>query len=66
MIIALIKKKNFIFCIMFLSFLFSLTADCQSRNLQNVYGRSHTSLNGRWNYIMGLIQLWILKIQGAI
>ena len=46
------KKNNFIFCFLLVNFFFSLTADCQSPNLQNIYGRSNVSLNGRWNYII--------------
>jgi beta-glucuronidase len=25
---------------------------CQPMLIQNIYGRTHTSLNGRWNYII--------------
>jgi beta-glucuronidase len=31
---------------------FCLPAKAQSNLLQNIYGRSHLSLNGRWNYII--------------
>ncbi len=49
-----VAKKNliplFIFCVMMGAF--CSAAYCQSVNLQNIYGRTLTSLNGRWSYII--------------
>jgi beta-glucuronidase len=38
--------------IFFFSVAFFFNAFAQNEIIQNIYGRSHTSLNGRWNYII--------------
>lgn len=43
-------RSLFIICIM--GFALHSSVYCQSALLQNIYGRTHTSLNGRWNYII--------------
>ncbi len=44
-------SKQFTLGIIFL-FSFSITTFAESGILQNIYGRTHVSLNGRWNYII--------------
>lgn len=49
-------KKYAFFKSLFFSLLLLFVANtcgiCQSTMLQNIYGRSYTNLNGRWNYII--------------
>jgi beta-glucuronidase len=43
--------KFLLSCYVFLLYVNS-SGYCQSSTLQNIYGRTHISLNGRWNYII--------------
>lgn len=45
------KRMRFFICLMILCGI-HLVAYCQSPLIQNIYSRSHLSLNGRWNYII--------------
>ncbi len=45
------QVQKFLFSITLL-FVIGTSGICQSQIIQNIYGRTYTSLNGRWNYII--------------
>jgi beta-glucuronidase len=46
------KSLRFLVSLYVILFAVNYSGYCQSGMLQNIYGRTHTSLNGRWNYII--------------
>jgi beta-glucuronidase len=52
MMLAICKVVRSILILLLLVVFFNSTAYSQPGLLQNIFGRTHTSLNGRWNYII--------------
>ena len=50
--LASTKNLKLLFGLLLIFFAINFSGYSQSTLLQNIYGRTHTSLNGRWNYII--------------